>query len=148
MKLETGLMILAVFSTVALTAAGIMAENTDRKTSIENCHGPGYGYNGPMHGIYGYGNTAFLKKELNLSENQVKKITEINSSFRVKYDINRGDRDRMWKTRKDHAKAIEGVLTKKQLQKLESNNYYCSGGDCGPGWGRHHRGWHHRGGGY
>ena len=148
MKLETGLMILAVFSTVVLTAAGIVADNTDRKTNIEKCQRSGYSYHGSMHGIYGYGNTDFLKKELNLSENQVRKITEINSSFREKYDRNRGDRDRMWETRKDHAKAIDSVLTKKQLQKLESNNYYCSGGDCGPGWGRHHRGWHHRGWGY
>ncbi len=89
-----------------------------------------YGCDGPGYGRGGYGMGRFwripeLKKELGLNDQQVASITGINKSFSEKYDKERGNREAMWKLHDEHRKAVEKVLTKDQIKKLEENNYYC-----------------------
>jgi len=73
-----------------------------------------------------------LKNELGLSDQQVSRVTEINKSYNEKYDQNRGNRAEMRPLHDEHQAAVEKVLTKEQLKKLEENNYYCRRGRGGP----------------
>ena len=70
--------------------------------------GPGYGHmgRGYMHD-YSYNNIDDLKAWLDLSEEQVKQISKIDSEYREKFYNNRGDRDKIYELRKEYNKEFE-----------------------------------------
>jgi Spy/CpxP family protein refolding chaperone len=79
--------------------------------------GPGPGVSGPgMGGELRHLN--FMQEELGLSDKQVKQIFDIGTQYREKFFENRNNRAKLADLRIEHRKAVESVLTKDQLEKL------------------------------
>ncbi len=99
-------------------------------------HGYGMGY-----GAGCFETRKFLADELKLSDEQVKKITDIDSKYRSLYYQNRGNFDKIDDLRNEHKKEIENVLNAEQKKKYSGIFNDCwMRGRGGPGWwGRHHR---------
>jgi Spy/CpxP family protein refolding chaperone len=96
-----------------------------------NYYGDGYGM-GYCSGLYS--SSDYMKQNLNLNDEQVKKINEIDSRYRELYYSNRSDYNKIDSLRAEHRKAIENVLTPEQ-RKLFNESY-----------DNRWRGWGHGGG--
>ena len=88
-------------------------------------HGPAYG---PMPGFapqrggggaYGIGYLDFLKEEIGVSDDQIHKIIKVDADYRVKYYDSRNDYRKIEELRIEHRKAVEKILTKEQIKKLD-----------------------------
>ena len=78
-------------------------------------HGRGYGHVG------GLGRLEMMKRDLNLTEDQIKTIFEINTKYREIYFENRGNPEKIDEIRAEHRSEIEDVLT--DSQKKDFNLY-------------------------
>jgi Spy/CpxP family protein refolding chaperone len=90
---------------------------------------------------YGYGRGGFarldaMKEDLGLTDQQVKQIFDLGTKFREKAFENRKDINKLDELRIEHRKAIEGVLTKDQLEKFNKirNERYGRFGGCPGRW--------------
>lgn len=102
-----------------------------RPHHYDDRYGIGYGM--------GYGSGCYaredeMKTSLNLTNEQTKKIIDIDSKYREKYEKNRGDYDEIESLRFMHRKEIEEILTPEQKKKYLN--------DYNNRWNRrrHHRG--------
>jgi len=105
----------------------------------DDYYGRGYGR--------GYGSGAFesrsmMMDELSVSDAQAKKIEDIDSKYRGKYDSSRGDYSRIENHRYNHRKEVMGVLNKSQKEKY--NKIYADRWRrWGRGHGRNHMGYYY-----
>jgi Spy/CpxP family protein refolding chaperone len=78
---------------------------------------PGYGYGpmmGPGYGHMGYNALGMMSSELNLADEQSKKLYDLALNYRSKYFENRGNIDELNRLEQLHRKDIENVLTPEQ----------------------------------
>ena len=115
---------LSVITVMAFAAAEAFSQGWGRGNGF--CNGPGYGRGYGYRGGPGMSgrNIDSMKYELDLTDNQIKKIFKLGSEFRGKYFENRNNRDKIQSLRIEHRKAIENVLTAKQKDKYKSYNSY------------------------
>lgn len=95
-------------------------------------YGNGYGM-GYCSGIYS--SREYMTEDLNLTDDQAKKIADIDSEYRDLYYKNRGDYRKIDSLRFEHKEAIEKVLTPEQREKF-NEAYDSRWRGWGPGRGR------------
>ncbi len=61
-----------------------------------------------------------MQKFLDLTDDQIKKIHEINKTYLDRYFEKRKDKDAMKTLIKEHKEAVDAVLTKEQLEKIKN----------------------------
>jgi len=110
-----------------------------RRKHMGDYYGHGYGMG---YGAGCFENSNSMMKELNLSDDQMKKITSIDSSYREKYYNNRGDFDKIDSLRREHRNKINNVLDEKQKEKYNDlYDHRWRGWGPGPGRGHHMMGY-------
>jgi Spy/CpxP family protein refolding chaperone len=97
-------------------------------------HGFGMGY-----GTGCYDDRGSMMSDLGLTGDQTNKIADIDAKYRKLYYENRGNFDKIDALRKEHRKAIEGVLNDSQRKSFD-NVYNNRWGGWGRGYGRRHMG--------
>jgi Spy/CpxP family protein refolding chaperone len=105
------LLIVAALLVFAVSASDVFAYG--RKGGFG---GPGYGP-GPVMGG-GIRHLDYMQKELGLTDQQVKQIFDLGTQYRQRTFDNRNNPDKLSQLRDEHRKAVEGVFTKDQLDKL------------------------------
>ena len=95
-------------------------------------YGGGYGM-GYCSGIYS--SRDYMMEDLNLTDEQAKKIEDIDSKYRDMYYKNRSDYSKIDSLRLEHRKAIEKVLNPEQMKKFDEA-YDSRWRGWGPGRGR------------
>lgn len=121
---------LVAAASVALACGRGLGPGNDRVWG----HGFGMGY-----GMGCYDDRGAMMSDLGLSEEQAKKISEIDAKFRALYYENRGDFEKIEALRQEHRKALDGVLNESQRGKFDGiYNRHWSG--WGRGVGHHHMG--------
>lgn len=79
--------------------------------------GPGYGHGpmmGPGYGHMRYNQLGMMGSELNLTDEQSKKLYDLAVNYRTKYFENRGNIDELNRLEQQHRKDIENALTPEQ----------------------------------
>ncbi len=99
-------------------------------------YGQGYGL-GYCSGLYS--SRQYMMQNLGISDDQAKKIEEIDSKYRDLYSQNRNDYNKIDSLRQEHRKAIEDVLTPEQKNKFQ-DDYNSRWRGWGPGRGMMGRG--------
>jgi len=111
------LLVLSMLVAFAIASTGGFAHGKH-----DNC----FNGNGPDMG-FGLRHLNMMQKELNLSDKQVKQIFDIGTQFRGKSFENRNNPDKLADLRLEHRKAVESILTKDQLDKLNASRNGCCG---------------------
>lgn len=129
---------LAVLLGGCLTLVCLLPGCKDKPYSSDNpFYGRGYGTG---HGSGCYQRMEDMDKHLGLTDEQMSKIRDIDSKYRVKYYENRGDFSKIEDIRKEHHSSIKEVLNDDQKEKYgkiyEDIWYRC----LGPHGGHHGRG--------
>lgn len=75
-------------------------------------HGGGQEYHHGCGNGSGYMN--YMKDELKLTDNQMKKILNIDADYRTRYYQNRNNNDKILSLREEHRKAVYNVLSEDQ----------------------------------
>jgi Spy/CpxP family protein refolding chaperone len=121
--------ILLVVVTISILSS--CTHHFGRNDSNYGRHGHGMEY-GRGYGSGCYDQEDEMQKLLNLTDDQTKKIINIDSKYREKYYANRGNYKKMESLRTEHRKDIEKVLTPEQ-RKEYSNQYNRRWRGRGPG---------------
>ncbi|MDY6969511.1 MAG: hypothetical protein SVR08_12775 [Spirochaetota bacterium] len=103
---------LIVAAIVSFAFTEVYSQGWGNKFACNNGYGRGHnrGY-GDMGGL---GRLEKMKRDLNLTEDQVKAIFEINTKYREFYFENRGNSEKLTEIRAEHRKEIESILTDSQ----------------------------------
>ena len=116
-----------IVSIMLLGSAGLFAQGygnpDDGKRNFRPGQG-GYGYNGRGHCgdasfHRGFARYDFLKRELGLTDKQVKQIFDIDQKYREKRFENRNNVDRLLELRVEHRKEVKKVMTAEQQKKYD-----------------------------
>jgi hypothetical protein len=131
-KATIGLIVAAMLTALTLAGSNVFA----RGRGMGDGTGAGCGgCDGKGGGPGGFHHLEYMKTELGLTDEQVKKIFDIGTQYRQKYFDNRGNPDKIKALREEHRKAVDSVLTKEQKEKREK--LFESGSHRGHGKGMH-----------
>jgi Spy/CpxP family protein refolding chaperone len=107
---------MATGGVLVLFLAAVILSCKPGRNDPEAFYGQGFGM-GYASGCFD--TSGFMKRDLNLTNQQVKEIERIDSKFRKEYYEDRADYDRVNMLRKEHHAAIDAVLNPDQKKKFE-----------------------------
>ncbi|MBN2038672.1 MAG: hypothetical protein JW864_01425 [Spirochaetes bacterium] len=149
--MKKALLALAVITALGAGSAELFARSGGGpgRGGRGTCDGQGYaqGQGQRGGGFHGIRNLEFLKDEIGLSDDQIKKIITIDSEYRLKYYENRNSITKINSLRNEHKSAVDNVFTAEQKKKLDEywnnnrrgpnrNDSYGRGNGNGSGKGR------------
>lgn len=139
-NVRKGIITATLVTLMALTAGDLFARGYGRG----DCPGRGYGkhHRGPGHF---FRKLDFLKAELGLTDEQVKKLFDIHQAYQRKFFENRNNVDRILELRAEKHKAMKKIMTAEQQKKFDElfmrrgprgKKGFRGRGECPRGYGR------------